>query len=90
MAQEKKERIFISYKRVDRERVFAIKDGIKKATGEDCWIDLDGIESDAQFANVIIKVLRFKRNNSFGTKKSIFSDPKFIDWKNKIANNNYR
>lgn len=54
MTQEKKERIFISYKRVDKERVFAIKDGIKKATGEDCWIDLDGIESNAQFAAKIM------------------------------------
>ena len=54
MAQEKKERIFISYKRVDRERVFAIKDGIKNATGEDCWIDLDGIESNAQFVAKIV------------------------------------
>ena len=51
------ERIFISYKRVDKERVFAIKDGIEQATGEKCWIDLEGIESDAQFANVIIKAI---------------------------------
>ena len=57
MAQEMKERIFISYKRVDKDRVFAIKDGIEQATGEKCWIDLDGIESDAQFANVIIKAI---------------------------------
>ena len=56
MAQEKK-RIFISYKRVDKERVFAIKDGIEQATGEECWIDLDGIESDAQFAGVIISAI---------------------------------
>ena len=54
MAQEKKERIFISYKRVDKERVFAIKDGIERATGEKCWIDLDGIESDAQFVAKIM------------------------------------
>lgn len=32
MAQEKKERIFISYKRVDKDRVFAIKDGIGSVT----------------------------------------------------------
>lgn len=57
MASEKKERIFISYKRVDKERVFAIKDGIEQATGEKCWIDLDGIESDAQFADVIISAI---------------------------------
>jgi hypothetical protein len=57
MEQEKKERIFISYKRVDKERVFAIKDGIEQATGEKCWIDLDGIESDAQFDHVIINAI---------------------------------
>ena len=57
MSQEKKERIFISYKRVDKERVSAIKDGIEQATGEKCWIDLDGIESDAQFADVIISAI---------------------------------
>ena len=54
MAQEKKERIFISYKRVDKERVFAIKDGIEQATGEKCWIDLDGIKSNAQFVAKIV------------------------------------
>ena len=57
MSPQKKERIFISYKREDKDRVLAIKDGIKKATGEDCWIDLDGIESDAQFADVIISAI---------------------------------
>ncbi len=49
--------IFISYKRIDKERVFAIKDSIEKNVGEKCWIDLDGIESDAQFVNVIIKAI---------------------------------
>lgn len=57
MSQDKNERIFISYKRVDKERVFAIKGEIENATREKCWIDLDGIESDAQFANVIIKAI---------------------------------
>ena len=57
MAQEKKERIFISYKRVDKERVFAIKDGIEQATGEKCWIDLEGIESNAQFAAKIMTAI---------------------------------
>jgi len=50
-------RIFISYKRVDEKKVFPLKDIIEKNTGEKCWIDLDGIESDAQFANVIIKAI---------------------------------
>ena len=47
--------IFISYKRVDKERVFKIKENIEKATGKQCWIDLDGIEIDAQFINVIMR-----------------------------------
>ena len=53
-------RIFISYKRVDKDKVFRIKDQIESSIGEKCWIDLDGIESDAQFANVIINAI----NNS--------------------------
>ena len=57
MAQEKKERIFIAYKRVDKERVFAIKDGIEQATGEKCWIDFEGIESNAQFAAKIMTAI---------------------------------
>lgn len=51
-------RIFISYKRVDKEKVFALKNQIESQTGEKCWIDLDGIESDAQFKNVIINAIR--------------------------------
>jgi len=50
-------RIFISYKRVDKTKVFRIKDQVESALGEKCWIDLDGIESDAQFKNVIIKAI---------------------------------
>lgn len=49
------ERIFISYKRVDKERVFKLKDLIEYETKEECWIDLDGIESHDQFVNVIIR-----------------------------------
>lgn len=49
--------IFISYKRVDKERVFVIKEYIESNTGLSCWIDLDGIESDAIFKNVIIKAI---------------------------------
>ena len=50
-------RIFISYKRADKEKVFAIKDKIEAATGEKCWIDLDGIESSEQFEFVIINAI---------------------------------
>ena len=51
------QRIFISYKRVDKKIVFPIKDYIEKNVGETCWIDLDGIESDAQFVNVIMNAI---------------------------------
>ena len=51
------ERIFISYKRDDKEKVFSIKNYIEKNVGEQCWIDIDGIESDAQFENVIINAI---------------------------------
>lgn len=50
-------RLFISYKRDNLDVVWLIKNNIEKQTGENCWIDLDGIESDAQFANVIIKAI---------------------------------
>ena len=51
-------RIFISYKRVDKDKVIKIKDQIEVALGEKCWIDIDGIESNAQFINVIVKAIR--------------------------------
>ncbi|MGM9833436.1 MAG: toll/interleukin-1 receptor domain-containing protein [Candidatus Limisoma sp.] len=50
-------RVFISYKRVDKAKVFKLKDKIQAAIGEDCWIDLDGIESDAMFKSVIINAI---------------------------------
>lgn len=49
--------VFISYKRTDRDQVFYLKNLIEERIGNHCWIDLDGIESDAQFANVIIKAI---------------------------------
>ena len=50
-------RIFISYKRVDNEKVYRIKDRIESALGEKCWIDLDSIESNAIFDIMIINEL---------------------------------
>ena len=50
-------RVFISYKRADKEVVFALKDQIEAAIGEVPWIDIEGIESDEQFVNVIIKAI---------------------------------
>lgn len=49
--------IFISYKRLDKDKVFSIKDFVEHNTGYKCWIDLDGIECDAQFADIIIKAI---------------------------------
>ena len=50
-------RVFISYKRVDKAKVFKLKDKIEAAIGEECWIDLDGIKSDAIFKSVIIRAI---------------------------------
>lgn len=55
--EKKNERIFISYKRVDTKRVDALRKAIEHATGETCWIDRDGIESDAQFVEVIMDAI---------------------------------
>lgn len=50
-------KIFISYKRKDLELVSSIVKQIKTATGIDCWLDLEGIESGAQFQKVIIAAI---------------------------------
>ena len=50
-------KIFISYKRVNKDRVFKLKKQIDNALHLDCWIDTEGIESDAQFINVIISAI---------------------------------
>ena len=56
-AKPQANRIFISYKRTDKEVVFKIKDRVENATREKCWIDLDGIECDAMFKSVIIRAI---------------------------------
>ena len=50
-------RVFLSYKRKDKDLVFPLKDKIEAAIGEPCWIDLEGIESDAQFAKVVMNAI---------------------------------
>ncbi len=50
-------RVFISYKRDDKDLVFPLKDKIEAAIGEPCWIDLRGIESDAMFVEVIMSAI---------------------------------
>lgn len=49
--------IFISYKRVNKNQVFHIVKQIEELLGVKCWVDLDGIESSAQFASVICKAI---------------------------------
>ncbi len=50
-------RIFISYKRKNKEQVFALVKKIENELSIKCWVDLDGIESSAQFASVICKAI---------------------------------
>ena len=50
-------RIFISYKRADKEKVLGIVDLLQSELKEACWMDIDGIESHAQFVSVIIKAI---------------------------------
>lgn len=50
-------KVFISYKRQDKQQVLPIVERIKIETGIDCWIDLDGIESGDQFQNIIIDAI---------------------------------
>jgi hypothetical protein len=49
--------IFISYKRANKDQVFPIVKHIEEQLGVRCWVDLDGIESSAQFASVICKAI---------------------------------
>lgn len=51
------ERIFISYKRVNKERVLSLKDEIENALGVKCWIDLEGIETSAPFFKEICNAI---------------------------------
>lgn len=51
------ERIFISYKRANKKEVFRIVKYIEEKLCVKCWVDLDGIESSAQFASVICNAI---------------------------------
>lgn len=50
-------KIFISYSRQDIAIVRDIKEEIEQATGEKCWMDLEGIESGRRFTKVIIEAI---------------------------------
>ena len=52
-----KARIFISYKRKNKVKVFSIVKKIETQLGVKCWVDLDGIESNAQFASKICSAI---------------------------------
>ena len=56
MAQEKNV-VFISYSRRDKEMVLPLVKDIEAKSHTHCWIDLQGIESGAQFEDVIIKAI---------------------------------
>lgn len=57
--EQKKRDIFISYSRKDLELVHSIKQDIEQATGCNCWMDLNGIESGAiQFTNDIVEGIK--------------------------------
>jgi len=51
------ERIFISYKRANKDKVFPLVKKIEENLGVKCWVDLDGIESSAQFASKICRAI---------------------------------
>lgn len=50
-------RIFVSYKRVNHSQVTSLVRYIENETGENCWIDLDGVESSVQFASKICNAI---------------------------------
>lgn len=51
-------KIFISYSRADYDKVMILRNEIEQLLGVgSCWVDLDGIESDQQFVDVIIDAI---------------------------------
>ncbi len=52
-----KRKIFISYKRKNKSQVLPIINKIETQLGEKCWIDLEGIESSAQFSSVLCRAI---------------------------------
>ena len=50
-------KVFVSYKRVDEKKVFPLVRKIETELGIRLWVDLNGIESDEQFSNVIVTAI---------------------------------
>ena len=55
MSEEKK--VFVSYSRADKDKVLPLVKSLEKSVGTKFWIDLEGIESAAQFEEVIIRAI---------------------------------
>ena len=51
------ERIFISYKRVNKDQVFKLIERIEKTLEVECWYDKKGVESSSHFDYVICKAI---------------------------------
>lgn len=51
------DKIFISYSRLDKEKVYPFVAEIEKRIGQKCWIDLNGIESSDEFVEKIIRAI---------------------------------
>lgn len=49
--------VFISYSRSDYQKVRKIKETIDRVVGIECWMDIEDIESDQQFVDVIINAI---------------------------------
>jgi hypothetical protein len=50
-------KVFVSYKRVDKEKVFPIVRQMESKLCIKFWMDFEGIESDEQFSNVIVNAI---------------------------------
>ena len=53
-----KKQVFVSYSRADKDKVFPLVKTLEKGVGTKFWIDLEGIESTAQFLNVIRQAIK--------------------------------
>ena len=52
-----KSKVFVSYKRTDKEKVFPIVHQLESQLGIRFWVDLEGIKSDGLFSNVIMDAI---------------------------------
>ena len=53
-----KRKVFVSYSRADKDKVLPLVKSLEKSIGTKFWIDLEGIESTAQFLNVIRQAIK--------------------------------